>query len=150
VTETVTAESPALTTSSAPPAPAENDVGDDLIDKYKYHSWNSSSSDGEEGVDSQGTASIVPIGVMQLPPVRPAPPILPLPPKHSHAHQGRYGPFFEDGAGIHNVTARVGSTVMLDCKIGMLQDKTVSRPKISPNPSTHVFPSLCSVERKGI
>jgi len=48
---------------------------------------------------------------------------------HAHLHppdgQRRYGPYFEDGLGPFNVTARVGSTVLLDCRIGMLQDKTV-------------------------
>lgn len=54
-----------------------------------------------------------------LPPARV--PVLP------HYHQGsRHGPYFEDGDGFLNLTARVGSTVRLDCRIGMLQDKTVS------------------------
>jgi len=44
-----------------------------------------------------------------------------------HYHQGpRFGPYFEDGVESVNLTARVGTTVRLDCKIGMLQDKTVS------------------------
>ncbi|XP_049831211.1 uncharacterized protein LOC126272415 [Schistocerca gregaria] len=53
-------------------------------------------------------------------------------PQHSHYHVHaagdgrRYGPYFEDGEGPHNVTARVGQTVVLDCRIGLLQGKTVS------------------------
>lgn len=49
-----------------------------------------------------------------------------LPAVHHH-HQGtRWGPYFEGGSEPQNITARVGSTVQLDCKIGMLKDKTVS------------------------
>jgi len=39
---------------------------------------------------------------------------------------GKFGPYFEDGDREINVTARIGSTVLLDCKIGMLGDKKVS------------------------
>lgn len=39
---------------------------------------------------------------------------------------GKFGPYFEDGDQEINVTARIGSTVLLDCKIGMLSDKKVS------------------------
>ena len=49
-----------------------------------------------------------------------------LPPPHHHHHGSRWGPYFEEGAAPRNVTARVGSTVRLDCRIGMLHDKTVS------------------------
>ncbi|KAG8227810.1 hypothetical protein J437_LFUL014340 [Ladona fulva] len=45
---------------------------------------------------------------------------------HHHGGTSRFGPYFEEGADGSNVTARLGSTVRLDCKIGMLQDKTVS------------------------
>ncbi|KAG8265781.1 hypothetical protein J6590_086828 [Homalodisca vitripennis] len=38
----------------------------------------------------------------------------------------RWGPYFEDGDGTVNVTARVGSNVQFDCRIGMLQGKTQS------------------------
>lgn len=40
---------------------------------------------------------------------------------------GKFGPYFEDGDRELNITARIGSTVLLDCKIGMLGDKEVSR-----------------------
>lgn len=39
---------------------------------------------------------------------------------------GKFGPYFEDGDREMNVTTRIGSTVLLDCKIGMLRDKKVS------------------------
>ncbi|XP_012277051.1 uncharacterized protein LOC105697897 [Orussus abietinus] len=39
---------------------------------------------------------------------------------------GRYGPYFEDGEEERNVTARIGSTVLLDCNIAMLGDKKVT------------------------
>ncbi|XP_011872442.1 PREDICTED: uncharacterized protein LOC105564583 [Vollenhovia emeryi] len=39
---------------------------------------------------------------------------------------GKFGPYFEDGDQEINVTARIGSTVLLDCKIGMLGDKKVT------------------------
>ena len=38
---------------------------------------------------------------------------------------GKYTPYFEDGEEDENVTARIGNTVLLDCKIGMLSNKTV-------------------------
>lgn len=39
---------------------------------------------------------------------------------------GKFGPYFEDGDQEMNITARIASTVLLDCKIGMLGDKQVS------------------------
>ncbi|XP_003427293.1 uncharacterized protein LOC100679016 [Nasonia vitripennis] len=39
---------------------------------------------------------------------------------------GKYTPYFEDGQTELNVTARIGSTVILDCEIGMLGNKTVT------------------------
>lgn len=38
---------------------------------------------------------------------------------------GKFGPYFEDGDQEINVTARIGSTMLLDCKIGMLGNKEV-------------------------
>lgn len=59
-----------------------------------------------------------------LPP--PKPTLFFLPPRPHHHQGSRWGPYFEDGPGPHNITARVGQTVRLDCKIGLLHDKTVS------------------------
>ncbi|KAF7393905.1 hypothetical protein HZH68_010724 [Vespula germanica] len=39
---------------------------------------------------------------------------------------GKFGPYFVDGDREINVTARIGSTVGLDCKIGLLGDKKVT------------------------
>lgn len=51
-----------------------------------------------------------------------------LPPRPAgHYYQNsRWGPFFEEGAEPYNLTARVGTTVRMNCKIGLLHDKTVS------------------------
>jgi len=39
---------------------------------------------------------------------------------------GKFGPYFEDGDREMNVSARIGSDVLLDCKIGMLGNREVS------------------------
>lgn len=39
---------------------------------------------------------------------------------------GKFGPYFEDGDRETNVSARIGSVVLLDCKIGMLGNREVS------------------------
>ncbi|XP_034943124.1 zwei Ig domain protein zig-8-like isoform X2 [Chelonus insularis] len=44
--------------------------------------------------------------------------------KHQHHRDNRWGPHFEGES--QNVTAQAGATVMLDCKISLLQGKTVS------------------------
>lgn len=44
--------------------------------------------------------------------------------KHQHHHDHRWGPHFEGES--TNVTVQAGATVMLDCKILLLQKKTVS------------------------
>ncbi|XP_050547958.1 uncharacterized protein LOC126909563 [Daktulosphaira vitifoliae] len=45
---------------------------------------------------------------------------------HLHEVGSKWSPLFEDGPGPINVTARIGSTVLLDCKIQLLYDKTVT------------------------
>lgn len=47
-------------------------------------------------------------------------------PNHLDEAGSKWSPLFEGGPGPVNVTARVGSTVQLDCKIQLLHDKTVS------------------------
>ena len=37
----------------------------------------------------------------------------------------KYTPYFEDEQHEVNITTRIGSTILLDCKIGMLGNKTV-------------------------
>ncbi|XP_044576504.1 uncharacterized protein LOC123259828 isoform X2 [Cotesia glomerata] len=44
--------------------------------------------------------------------------------KHQHHRDNRWGPHFEGES--QNVTAQAGATVILDCKISLLQGKTVS------------------------
>ncbi|XP_034949208.1 uncharacterized protein [Chelonus insularis] len=39
---------------------------------------------------------------------------------------GKFGPYFLDDADDHNITERIGSTVMLNCRIGLLGDKKVT------------------------
>ena len=48
--------------------------------------------------------------------------------KHHH-HDHKWGPHFEEvelGANSTNITVQVGSTANLNCRISLLQDKTVS------------------------
>jgi hypothetical protein len=48
--------------------------------------------------------------------------------KHHH-HDHKWGPHFEEvqlGANATNITVQVGSTANLNCRISLLQDKTVS------------------------
>lgn len=49
---------------------------------------------------------------------------------HQHEVGSKWSPLFEGGPGPVNVTARIGSTVQLDCKIQLLHDKTVRKPII--------------------
>ncbi|XP_065210789.1 uncharacterized protein LOC135838895 [Planococcus citri] len=49
----------------------------------------------------------------------------PRPPGHYYQNS-RWGPFFEEGTEPFNITARVGTTVRMNCKIGLLHDKTVT------------------------
>ncbi|KAL4143076.1 hypothetical protein QTP88_005447 [Uroleucon formosanum] len=44
---------------------------------------------------------------------------------HQHEVGSKWSPLFEDGPGPVNVTARIGTTVQLNCKIQLLYDKTV-------------------------
>lgn len=46
---------------------------------------------------------------------------------HQHEVGSKWSPLFEDGPGPDNVTARIGSTVQLNCKIQLLYDKTVCK-----------------------
>ncbi|XP_015432821.1 PREDICTED: uncharacterized protein LOC107188935 [Dufourea novaeangliae] len=39
---------------------------------------------------------------------------------------GKFGPYFQDGDKETNITARIGSTMLLDCRIGMLGNKEVA------------------------
>ncbi|KAK7577988.1 hypothetical protein V9T40_010193 [Parthenolecanium corni] len=51
---------------------------------------------------------------------------LPPRPRGRYYSNSRWGPYFEEGAEPTNMTARVGSVVHLNCKIGFLQNKTVT------------------------
>ncbi len=54
--------------------------------------------------------------------------LITLPPRPAGRYylNSRWGPYFEEGAEPTNLTTRVGETVLLNCKIGLLHDKTVS------------------------
>jgi hypothetical protein len=45
--------------------------------------------------------------------------------KHHH-HDHRWGPHFEEVSNSTNVTLKVGSVSVMNCRISLLQDKTVS------------------------
>ncbi|XP_059487440.1 uncharacterized protein LOC132203584 [Neocloeon triangulifer] len=45
--------------------------------------------------------------------------------KHHH-HDHRWGPHFEEVSNSTNITIKVGSSVTMNCRISLLQDKTVS------------------------
>lgn len=49
---------------------------------------------------------------------------------HKHEVGSKWSPLFEDGPGPVNVTARIGSTVQLSCKIQLLYDKTVRKTQV--------------------
>ena len=46
--------------------------------------------------------------------------------KHQHHHDHRWGPHFEGES--KNMTVQAGGSAILDCRISLLQDKTVSLP----------------------
>lgn len=48
------------------------------------------------------------------------------PPRSPNSYGFSGGPFFEDGPEAQNITAKLGTSILLDCKIGLLYDKTVS------------------------
>ncbi|XP_058794381.1 titin homolog isoform X2 [Phymastichus coffea] len=54
--------------------------------------------------------------------------------KHQHYHDHRWGPHFEGKS--TNVTAQAGANVTLDCRISLLQDKTVSWVRRQDNGET--------------
>ncbi|KAJ8668784.1 hypothetical protein QAD02_000043 [Eretmocerus hayati] len=54
--------------------------------------------------------------------------------KHQHYHDHRWGPHFEGKS--TNITAQAGASVMLDCRISLLQDKTVSWVRRQENGET--------------
>ncbi|XP_055687307.1 uncharacterized protein LOC129792354 isoform X2 [Lutzomyia longipalpis] len=93
---------------------------------HRHHPVTNSSSTGNS------SASRSPLG----PPFRPDHPInnfifdthSSASGKHHH-HSDRYGPHFEDiktVGNVTNITVQIGSSVYLNCRISLLQDKTVS------------------------
>lgn len=44
---------------------------------------------------------------------------------HDHHHEHHWGPYFEENK-FKQVTAHVGSQALLNCRVVMLKDKTVS------------------------
>lgn len=45
---------------------------------------------------------------------------------HDHHHEHHWGPYFEDEQKYTQLTAHVGSEALLNCRVVMLKDKTVS------------------------
>ncbi|KAF7401375.1 hypothetical protein HZH68_007195 [Vespula germanica] len=50
--------------------------------------------------------------------------------KHQHHHDHRWGPHFESESSAKNITIQAGASVVLDCKISLLQDKTNGRKSL--------------------
>ncbi|KAK1127435.1 hypothetical protein K0M31_003973, partial [Melipona bicolor] len=56
---------------------------------------------------------------------------------------GKFGPYFEDGDQEINVTARIGSTMLLDCKIGMLGNKESTKRFALPRQREFIYFAGC-------